>query len=95
MKPPTIRFGEYRIRYRQVPYVERFFFVDILDRFGKWVEFSRIISFQGKHDVPLWHPFGFLQSAFMCNNNFTPRTYKRLVAFMNKVKQYDDYLDEQ
>lgn len=95
MRPPTAQFGDYRIRYRQVPYVERFFFVDIKRKDnGKWdKEFMKICSFQDKYTIPLWKVFGFLQSEFIVHHNFTSKTYTRLVAFMNKVKRYDSYLD--
>ncbi len=95
MKPPTIIFKKYRIRYRQSSWGKRFFLVDIMPNTSCiWdKEFMRIESFHIKRDLPLWEVFGFFQSELMVGHNFAPRTYTRLVAFMNRAKQYDDYLD--
>lgn len=94
MKPPTIQSGKYRIRYRQVPYVGRFFFVDIQKDSGQWdMEFMKIHSFHHKYDLPLQEVFGFFQTTFVVNWNIDGELYARLVEFMNKVAQYDNYMD--
>lgn len=94
MEPPTIQCGDYRIRYRQIPYVARFFFVDIKKDSGKWDKgFMKMCSFHHLYDIPLWKVFGFLQTEYISGHNFTSKTYTRLVAFMNEVALYDRYLD--
>lgn len=96
MKPPTIQSGEYRIRYRQIPYVGRFFFIDIIDRFGKWDKnFMKICSFHDFYDLSLQQVFGVFLKLHLFNWNIESKLYSRLTAFMNKVKDYDYYLDKQ
>lgn len=94
MRPPTIQSGRYRVRYRQVPYVERFFFVDIKKDSGKWdMEFMKICSIHRKYDLPLQNIFGFFQTVRNANWNIDDELYKRLGVFMDKVAKYDNYLD--
>jgi len=94
VKPPTIQFGKYRIRYRQLPYLSRFFLVDIKNDSGKWNKcFVQIQPFHMISDIPMREAFGFIQHEFIGGYNFTCEVYERLVSFMNKVTQYDKYLD--
>jgi len=88
MRAPTIRFGRYRIRYRQVPYVDRYFFVDILrSPSGKrWSKDEiRIRGFHRLYDIAVCKLFWFV---------VLETDHKRLDDFMEKVKLYDDYLDK-
>ena len=96
MKAPTIQSGKYRIRYRQIPYVERFFFVDIKKDSGEWdKDFMRIKAFHSHgYDLPFQEIFGFFQIAYVVNWNIDSKLYFKIIAFMNKVAQYDKYLDD-
>lgn len=96
MRAPTIKIRNFRIRYRQIPYVERFFFVDIRRKdYGcpsklVWDKnFMKIVAFHEKfqtHECPLRWVFGFV--VLLSEQN-------RLNKFMDKVKEYDNYLDEE
>lgn len=98
MRPPTIIFGRYRIRYREIPNMNclhRFFLVDIKRDNGQWDnEFIKIDDFHRTYDMHFRYVFGFLQSEFVIGYNLTGKTYTRLESFMDKVSQYDDYLDD-
>lgn len=91
MRPPTIILGnvngyKFRIRYRQVPYVNRFFFVDIYNRYGNWdKEFMKIEGWHSSYELPSHCVFGFLISDV---------DRKKFARFLEKVRKYDDYLDK-
>ena len=91
MKAPTIQSGKYRIRYRQISFVERFFFIDIKKDSGRWDhEFMKFKAFHlhGYSDIPLQEIFGFLPI------HINGKLYTKLVTFMNEVVKYDRYLDD-
>ena len=81
MKPPTIKYGDWSIKYKQISHIHRYFFV-----FYKGQEISKIPS-----DI-FWH----LQwTAFPFDLN--GRTYgqeSRTRRFMERVAKYDNILDE-
>jgi hypothetical protein len=97
MRPPTIIFKSmdgysFRIRYRQVLYVNRFFFVDIAypkghylrEHSNKWrKEYMKIKKFP--ESIPMYYAFGFLTLI---------SERRRLDCFVEKVREYDNYLDE-
>lgn len=90
MRAPTVVLGninghKFRIRYRQVPYINRFFFVDIYNQFGNWhKEFMKIEGWHDCYKLPSHCVFGFLISDL---------DKKRFDKFLDRVKKYDDYLD--
>jgi len=93
VRPPTIVFSsingyKFRIRYRQVPYVDRFFFVDI-----KYPDASHLKGWKKEYmkihklpeDMPIRYYFGFITLSSQVI---------RLKSFMDKVAAYDNYLDK-
>jgi len=90
MRPPTIKIGKFRIRYRQVPYVNRFFFVDYQrPDYGcpcKLVWDKNLMKIQDFRvdKIEPYQIFGFVES---------PQDRNRLYNFLDKVKEYDKYLD--
>lgn len=86
MRAPTVQFGKFRIRYRQIPYMERFFFVDVKSTYGsQWnKEIMKIKpSCIGFHCISINSCFSFVTLA----------EADRLNKFMDKVDEYDKYLD--
>jgi len=84
MRAPTIIFGRYRIRYRQVTHIKRYFFVDFLDEWGGWwKDIVRLSEYIKNEELLQW--FKFLT---------TEKDLKRFDIFMDKVRKYDNYLDQ-
>ncbi len=95
MRPPTMIVKsldgfKFRIRYRQVPFIDRYFFVDIsypdghyLCKHSRWrKEYMKIRKFPG--ELPDYYMFGFL---------VLTSQRQKLDDFMKKVEEYDKYLD--
>jgi hypothetical protein len=94
MKPPTMILKSingyyFRIRYRQIPYIDRYFFVDIKYPDGYYIkgwqnEIMKIKKLP--NDVPHNYMFGFI---VLCSQQI------KLKEFIRKIDRYDDYLDNQ
>lgn len=80
MRPPTIKFGDWQIKYKQIPYEDRYFFV-----FYKKYEVAKISSVVFV-DLKWWaFPFGV--------HTKLHNQEDRIAAFEQRVKEYDDHWD--
>lgn len=79
-KPPTKILGKIRIRYRQIPYVNRYYFVDV-KIYDQWKELSKIPS-------SCWDEQLLPHCLFLYGPSAS--FFEDLAV---KVQKYDNYLD--
>ena len=83
-RPPTMALGKIRLRYRQIPYNNRYIFIDWKNTYSVWEQIGKICyaSFN----------FNLLPYEFF-SENYMWQIDKFKVEFKNKIKKYDEYLD--
>ena len=104
MRAPTAIFKtqngyKFRIRYRQITYVERFFFVDIKHPDNSCIKTwqKEVIKIKAFHllnyNLLPQQIFGFLLTPMLVNWNMSNKVYRQIDAFLHRVNEYDNYLD--
>jgi hypothetical protein len=81
MKPPNMVCGKYEVRYRQIPYEDRYFFIYHKGHTRKINELARIRRLCVNSDIDV---FWFLKE---------PVEHEIGYRFLERVKKYDKYLD--
>lgn len=80
MNPPTITLGKYFIKYRQIPYDDRYFIIKYDN-----IEISKIPFSLFEEEWLMVFPYN-IYTMFSENE-------KRITNFLNKVEIYNEYLD--
>ena len=92
---PCIRFGSFRIRYLQEPYIDRFYVIDFAgdghnlpEEIGK-IPRNMVERFGKK---PFW--FVYLNSTSKIGHStVASKDENRLDNFLDRCREYDEYLD--
>ncbi len=81
---PGMVCGDYRVKYRQVPYDNRYYKFSHRDKFGNWNEFARVVASNAELVDKLLYSL------------FPLEKYQKNVAYFKcRVYNYDKHLDKE
>jgi hypothetical protein len=88
MKQPTVTIGEYKIKYKQVPYDNRYFFVNFCDKYDKYGRSITIMQ------VPfyLYEKYELKMLPFVQLASW--KEQERFHRFIDRVQKYNNILNK-
>jgi hypothetical protein len=85
-RSPSLKIGDIRVRYQQIPYKDRYYLIDIKDNSGDYINISKIRA-------SIFKPYSHMPYMFFDKND--PKDYDKFLEKLEiKVKEYDKYLDK-